>query len=90
MDVTGCFIGGVVGVITVFSSVSVFPNRVCVWADDPSLFSTRSIDVVDTSEALVVSSGALILLMKLSQSLGSYWIKVLTIVSYLLYGNLLR
>ena len=28
--------------------------------------------------------------MKLSQSPGSNWIKVLTIVSYLLYGDLLR
>ncbi len=44
--VTGCFIGRVVGIIAVFSSVSVFPSRVCVWADDFSLFSVRSTDVV--------------------------------------------
>ena len=81
--VTGCFIGRVVGVIAVFSSVSIFPNRVCIWEDDSSLFSARS-------AALVVLSEALILLMKLSQSPGSNWIKILTIVSYLLYGDLLR
>ena len=88
--VTECFIGRVVSVIVVFSSVSVFPNRVCVWADDSTLFSARSTDVVDVSAALVVSSEVLILLMKLSQSSGSSRIKVLTIVSYLLYGDLLR
>ena len=87
--VTGGFIGSVVGVIAVFSSVSVFPNRACVWADDSPLFSARSTDVVDISVGLVVSSETLILLMKLSQSPGSNWIKVLTIVSYL-YGDLLR
>ena len=85
--VTWCFIDRMVGAITVFSSVLVFPNRVCVWADDSSLFSARSADVVDLSAALGVSSKALILLMKLS---GSNWIKVLSIISYLLYGNVLR
>ena len=84
-----CFIICVVGVNAVFSSVSVFPNRVCVWADDSSLFSARSTDVVDVSAALVVSSEALILLMKLSQLPNSNWIKVSTIVSYLMYGDLL-
>ena len=87
--ITGCFISCVVGVIAIFSSVSVFSNRVCVWADDSSLFSARSTDVVGVSAALVVSSEALILLMKLSQSPGSNWIKVLTIISYLLHGDLL-
>ena len=78
----------VVGFIAVFSSVSVFPIRFCVSADDFSLLSARSTDVVDASATLVVSSEALILLMKLSQSPRSNWIKVLTIVSYL-YGDLL-
>ena len=86
---TECFISRVVGVIAIFSSVSVFPNRVCVWVDDSSLFSARSTDVVDISAALMVSSEALILLMKLSQSPDSNWIKVLTVISYLLYGDLL-
>ena len=86
--VTGCFIGSEVGVIAVFSSVSYFPNQVCVWVDDSSLFSARSTDIVDVSAALVVSSEALILLMKLSQLPGSNRIKVLTIVLYL-YGDLL-
>ena len=81
-----CFIGRVVGVIAVFSTVSVFPNQICVWPDDYSLddyslFSGRFADVVDASEALVVSSEALILL------LCSNWIMVLIIVSYLLYGD---
>ena len=64
--VTRCFISRVVGVIDIFSSVSAFPNRVCVWADDSSLFPARSTDVVVVSAALVVSSEALILSMKLS------------------------
>ena len=72
----GCFISHVVSVIAVFSSLSVFPNRVCVWVDDSSLLSTRSIDLVDASVALVVSKEALILLMKLSHSPGSSWINV--------------
>ena len=76
---TMCFIGRAVGVITF---VSVFPNRVCVCADET--------DVVCVSAALVVTNKNLILLMKLSQSPGSNWIKVLTIVSCLLYGDLLR
>ena len=59
--VTGCFFGHVVGVIAVFSSVSVSPNRVYVWVDDSSLFSARSTDVIDVSAALVVSSEAFIL-----------------------------
>ena len=87
--VTGCFINRVVGVIAVFSSVSVFPNQVCVRADDSSLFSARSTDVADASAALLASSKTLILLMKLFQSPGSNWTKVLTIVSDLLYGDLL-
>ena len=87
--VTGCFISCVIGNIAIFSSVSVFPIWFCVWADDSSLFSARSTDVVDASAALVVSSKALVLLMKLSQLPGSNWIKVLTIVSYL-YGDLLH
>ena len=54
------------------------------------LFSARSTDVFDVSAALAVSSEALILLMKLSQLPSSNWIKVLTIISYLLNGDLLR
>ena len=87
--VTGCFISHVIGIIAIFSSVLVCPNHVCVWADDSSLFSAGSTDVVDASAALVVSSKALVLLMKLSQLPGSNWIMVLTIVSYL-YGDLLH
>ena len=87
--VTGCFIGRVVGVIAIFSSLSVFPNRLCFCTGDSSLFFARSTDLVDASAALVVSREALILLMKLSHSPGSSWINVLTIVSYLLHGNLL-
>ena len=64
--VTRYFISRVVGVIAIFSSVSFFPNQVYVWTDDSSLFSAISTDVVDASAALVVSSKALILLMKLS------------------------
>ena len=86
-DCYGCFISHVVGVIAVFSLVSVFSNW--VWADNSSLFSARSTDVVDAFETLVVSSEALILLMKLSQSFGSNWIKVLTIVSEIYYVRLL-
>ena len=78
---TGCFIGRVDGVIAIFSSESVFPNRVYVFADDSSLFSARSTDVVDASAALVVSREALMLLMKLSQSPGSSRIRALTIFS---------
>ena len=59
--VTWCIIGRVVGVIAAFSSVSVFLNSVCVWADDSSLFSAKSSDVVGVSAALVVSSEAFIL-----------------------------
>ena len=70
--VTGCFISRAVGIIPVFS------NRVWVWEDDSSLFSTRCTDIVDASAALVVSREALILLVKLSQSPDSNWIKVLT------------
>ena len=87
--VTGCFISRVVGVIAVFSSLSVFSNRLCVWADDSSLFSARSTDLVDVSVALMVSREALIFFMNLSHSPGSSWINVLTIVSNLLYGDLL-
>ena len=54
----GVFIGLMVGVIAIFSSVSVFPNRICVWVDDPSLFSAKSTDVVDASVVLGVSSEA--------------------------------
>ena len=79
--VTGCFIGRVVGFIADISSLSVFTHRACVWADDSSLLSARSTDLVDAS--LVVSREALILLRKLSHSPGSNWINVLTIVSYL-------
>ena len=82
--VTGCFIGQVVGVIAIFSSLSVFLDQVCVWMDDSSLFSARSTDLVDTSVALVVSREALILLMKLSHLPCSSRINVLN-----LYGNLL-
>ena len=48
-----------------------------------------STDVVDASAALVVSSKALILLMKVSESPGSNWIKILTIVSNLFNRDLL-
>ena len=85
--VTGCFIGRVVGVIAVFSSLSVYPNLVWVWADDSSLSSERSNDLVDASVDLVVSREALILSMKFSHSPGSSWINALTIVSCLLIGS---
>ena len=52
--------------MAVFSLLSVFPNWVCVWADDSFSFTARSTDVVYVYAALVVSSEALILLMKTS------------------------
>ena len=86
LNLTGRFIGRMIGVIVVFSSASVFPN----WVYDSSLFSARSTYIVVASVGLAVSSEALILLMKLSQSLSSNWIMVLTIVLYLLHEDLLR